>query len=103
MIKGKQHTIHFHVDDILLSHKDLKVNDIFAEWCQGQYGQLKSVEVHRGKVHWFLVVLDFSVEGECKVQQFSHVDDMIESFPEEIGSKISLTLASSLLYDKGEC
>ena len=61
------------------------------------------MEVHRGKVHQFLgMTLDFSVEGECKVQQFDHVSDMIESFSEEIGSKVSLTRASSHLYEKGE-
>lgn len=48
------------------------------------------------------MTLDFTCEGECKVQQFGHVREMIESFPEDIGQKTSLTPASNHLYKKGE-
>ena len=68
-INSEEHTIRSHVDDVLSSHKDPKVNDSFAEWCQNKDGSLKNVEIHRGKVHQFFgMTLDFSVEGECKVQ-----------------------------------
>ena len=91
------------MDDILSSHVDLKVNDIFASWFQSKYGDLKDVKVNHGKVHQFLgMTLDFSVEGECQVKQFEHVRDMIESFPDEIGKSTVLTPASNHLYEKGE-
>ena len=32
MIKGKQHTVRFHVDDVLASHMNSKVNDDFKDW-----------------------------------------------------------------------
>ena len=54
-------------------------------------------------MHSFLgMTLDFSVDGECRVQQFGHVDDMISNFPEEIGQSTALTPASNSLYAKGE-
>ena len=34
LVNGKQHTIRFHVDDLLSSHVDPKVNDRFAVWLE---------------------------------------------------------------------
>ena len=31
-VKGKQQTVRFHVDDLMSSHVDSKVNDEFAKW-----------------------------------------------------------------------
>ena len=69
------------MDNILLSHVDAGVNDDFAKWCQSKYGYLKDILVSCGKVHLFLGMrLDFSMDGECRVKQFEHVDDMVGSF-----------------------
>ena len=43
---GSQHTIRFHVDDIMSSHKDEKVNDEFYLQINDKYGELKEVTVH---------------------------------------------------------
>ena len=34
MVNGKQHTIRFHVDDLMASHIDPKVNDELLAWMQ---------------------------------------------------------------------
>ena len=39
MKKGSQQTIRFHVDDLMSSHIDRKVNDEFAKWLQSKYGR----------------------------------------------------------------
>ena len=52
---GSQHTIRFHVDDVMSSHINPKVNDDFDEWLQANYGEHGKVKVHRGKVHDMLV------------------------------------------------
>ena len=46
---GKQHTIRFHVDDIMSSHKNKKVNDEFHEWLNKMYGKYGEVKVYHGK------------------------------------------------------
>ena len=80
-----QHTIRFHVDNILLSHVDPKVNDDFAAWLQKTYGDIKDVAMVCGKKHDFLgMQLDFSEDGVCHVRQDSHVQDMIDSWPENL-------------------
>ena len=37
MVNGNQHTVRFHVDDLLSSHVDPKVNDKFAKWLEKMY------------------------------------------------------------------
>jgi hypothetical protein len=82
MVKGKQHTIVFHVDDLKSSHKDKKVNDKFAGWLEATYGQHGKVKVHRGKIHDYLgMKLDFSEKKKLKVDMRDYLKEMFESFP----------------------
>ena len=62
VINTHQRTVWFHVDDILVSHKEAKVNSDFIQWAQKKYGELKPVKVKRGKCHQFLgMILDFGL------------------------------------------
>ena len=54
VIDGSQHTIHYHVNNVISSPLKRSVNDGFASWANKVYGQLKPVEVQRGKVHDYL-------------------------------------------------
>ena len=103
--KGKhQHTIRFHVDDVLSSHVDPRVNDGFAEWFQEKYGEIKSVEIKRGKLHTFLGMdLDFGIAGECHVMQEHHIRDIVDAWPENLkSSKKALTPGAMNLFDRGD-
>ena len=62
IVNKQQHTVRFHVDDILSSHMEAKLNDKFHECLDSTFGELKKVTVSRGKKHTFLGMdLDFSV------------------------------------------
>ncbi len=99
MIEGKQHTISWHVDDLKASHVDPKVNDQFEEWLQKEFGQVKDVTGTRGKKHVYLgMTLDYSVQGEVKVDMTDYVKEMIEDFPEELNGKVA-TVANEQLFD----
>ena len=102
VVRKKQQTVQFHVDDVLVSHVDPKANESFAQWAQKKYGSLKPVEVHRGKVHDFLgMTLDFSKCGECGVNQVECVDEILSSWLERIAKEAkALTPASNSLFDK---
>src|SRR5210317_1889419 len=81
-VYGKQQTIRFHVDDLMSSHVDAKVNDEFYEWMNSTYGSLKKVTCTRGKMHTYLgMTLDFSVKGKFKIRMDDYVDRMLEEFP----------------------
>ena len=59
-IENSQHTIQFHVDDLLSSHQGSNANNNFYDLAQKKYGSLKPVTIQCGKVHKFLgMVLDF--------------------------------------------
>ena len=103
MRNGNQHTIRFHVDDLLSSHKDSAVNDDFYAWAQEKYGKLKPVTFHKGDKHNFLgMELDFSEDGVCHVRQEEHIDEMINEWPEKFENCAKvLTPASNSLYELG--
>ena len=74
MVNGKQQTIRFHVDDLLSSHVDPKVNDDFLKWMNDTYGSLKECKCTRGKIHNYLgMTLDFSKKGKVKIRMDDYV------------------------------
>ena len=98
---GAQHTVRFHVDDLLSSHVNPKVNDKFASWLEKMYGKYKAVEPTRGKVHDYLgMIVDFSEDEVVKINMVKYVENMIRDFPSEITKK-SKTPASDNLMDIG--
>ena len=81
----------FHVDDLLSSHVDPKVNDRFQVWLEKMYGKYKAVEPTRGKKHDYLgMLVDFTGKGNVKIDMVKYVESMIEDFPVKI-NKISKT------------
>ena len=59
-VNNKQHTVRFHVDDLMSSHVDPKVNDDFENWLNEMYGSYSKVKCVRGPIHDFLgVIYDF--------------------------------------------
>ena len=93
MIKGKQSTICFHVDDCKISHVSVKVNDDTIAWLRRDYesnftdgsGEMK---VARGKVHTYLgMKLDFTTAGVVSVSMIDYIQDVIKEW-EDATSKL---------------
>ena len=101
--RGKQHTIRFHVDDVMSSHVDKRVNDDFEKWLQKKYGGFKPVVAVRGPKHDYLGMLfDFSEKGKVRIDMRKYVEEMIEEFPTKIKSTdLSQTPANEQLFDVG--
>ena len=103
MVKGHQHTIRFHVDDIMSSHRDKNVNTKFGLWLNEKYGKHKEVVPVRGKLHDFLGMnFDFTEAKVLSVDMCGHVDNMIDSFPIKFGKEdTSKYPADKDLFDEG--
>ena len=101
---GAQHTVRFHVDDVMSSHIDPRVNDKFYNWLQRKYGTLKDVSVTRGKVHDYLgMTFNFENEGEVRISMDDYVARMLEEFPMEFkGEHTALTPAANDLFEIGK-
>ncbi len=103
IIRGKQHTLTWHVDDVKGSHVDSKVNDEFGKWLQKEYGAVADVTTTRGKKHVYLgMLLDYSTPGEVKIDMTDYVKEMINEFPTTLDGNAN-TPANDHLFsvDKG--
>ena len=81
MVDGKQHTVVFHVDDLMGSHVDPEVNTQFLKWLNEMYGAHGEVKAKRGPVHDFLgMTFDFSDDGIVKVDTIDYMCDMVDDF-----------------------
>ena len=84
LIKKQQHTVRFHVDDLMSSHVDKGVNDEFFKWLNEKYGGHGEVKVMRGKTHDYLgMTFDFNTKGKVKMDMNIYVKQMIEEFREK--------------------
>jgi hypothetical protein len=45
IVKGKQHTVTWHIDDLKSSHVDPQVNDKFLAWLKTKYADDKIGEI----------------------------------------------------------
>ena len=103
LINGKQHTVRFHVDDLLASHVDKNANTRFLAWLNKQYGEYGEVKAKRGLVHDYLgMTLDFSQKGVVTVDMCDYVDKMIDESSLQLKpGDIAPTPAAENLFDKG--
>ncbi|CAJ1943939.1 unnamed protein product [Cylindrotheca closterium] len=82
IVNKKQQTIRFHVDDLVSSHMNPKVNDKFAKWLNMRYGLIKACTVVRGKIHrYHEMTLNFLVNGKLKICMDDYVKIMFKDFP----------------------
>jgi len=103
MIESDQHTVEFHVDNMMSGVQAPKHNDKFAEWLNTKYGKHGKVKVTRGKVHDYLgMTLDFSKAGEVAIDMCDYVASMIDDSSFQIGSKTAPTPAAEDLFSVDE-
>ena len=68
IINGKQCTIVWHVDDLMISHVDPGVVTDISKGLGNKYGDLMELTINRGKVHEYLgMIFDFNSPSKVKV------------------------------------
>jgi hypothetical protein len=86
VVKRKQVTICFHIDDCKISHKSSAVLDNTIAWLRVKYKSifedgLGQMKVHRGKTHKYLgMSLKFSHKGQCQVTMHDHIDGILKAY-----------------------
>ena len=86
MVKGKQMTILFHVDDCKLSHKDQKENNKMIKYLKKKYESIfedgsGKMTVSRGKVHTYLgMTIDYTKRGQVAVTMFDYLKECVAIF-----------------------
>jgi hypothetical protein len=99
-VNGNQHTVRFHVDDLMSSHVDPKVNDKFLAWLDKKYGSYGKVKASRGDKHTYLGMnFDFSQKGKVQIDMKEYVAEMIDEFPIKITSTRDTPAGDDLLSE----
>jgi hypothetical protein len=86
MVKGKQVTICFHINDCKISHKSSAVIDDMIAWLRAKYksifeDSLGQMQVHMGKIHkYFGMSLDFSHKGHYQVTMHDYIDGILQAY-----------------------
>ena len=71
----------FHVDNLMSSHVDSKVNDLFLIWLNQRCGKHGAVKATRGKIHDYLgMTFDWSEPGKVKIGMTDYVSSMLDDF-----------------------
>ena len=99
----KQHTVIFHVENVIYSNVNHKINDKFKEWMNLNYGNNGEVKVNRGKIHEYLGMTFYFTE---KAVVNINMDDYVERIINELQIKISnsntyLTPGGNNRFEKG--
>ena len=97
-INGHQMTVAWHVDDLKVSHVDVKEVDKFILQMEGAFGADAPLSVSRGKAHDYLGMrLDFHTKGEVQIDMQHYIDMMLQDAPEDMKG-VSNTPAAAHLF-----
>jgi hypothetical protein len=93
---GKQQTVLWHVDDLMMSQVDPEENTSLLEYLKGIHGD--KMTITRGSHHRYLGMdMDFSKPGMLGISMIKYIDDIFEDFPELI-TKTSRTPHTDNLF-----
>jgi hypothetical protein len=104
LIGKLRHTVRFHVDDLMCSHMDPRVNDEFEIWLNHMYGSHGKVTTTRGNIHDYLgMTFDFSQKGKVMIDMIAYMEAMVDDFPTEFKpSDTATSPAAEDLFAEGE-
>ena len=99
LVNGKQFTIVFHIDDLLLSHLNPNIVTLYINKLNKEYGSLANLTVTRGKVHEYLgMTIDFRVKFEAWFSQFDFLKKLLDSLPLSMSTGHKNTAAPEYLF-----
>jgi hypothetical protein len=100
LINGKQMTICWHVNYLLIGHVDSSVVTTFLEWLASRYDTAaKKLNVTRGPCHDYLEMnIDFSDPGSVAFDMIPYISKILTGFPEQIMG-VSSTPAADHLFN----
>jgi hypothetical protein len=96
-INGKQITIAFHVDDLLITCEDQRAIDWFVDSLKHRYD---SITVHQDKVlHYLGLTIDLSVPGKALMSQFGLLDTLLNHYEVDRSKPASTPALPAILHE----
>eukprot|EP00804_Cyclotella_cryptica_P024924 CCRYP_011832-RA/>CCRYP_011832-RA protein AED:0.76 eAED:0.44 QI:0/-1/0/1/-1/1/1/0/172 len=98
-IRGKQMTICWNVDDLIISdQRKVEVTKI-EDWFRSLY---RDISISRGEKHTYLGMdLDYSEKGKCRIRMPGYAKEIIDTSTEIIQWMSATTATDHLFHDKG--
>jgi hypothetical protein len=95
LVDGKQMTVRWHVDDLMISHVNQDKILKFVKCIKDIYGDNLTKNV--GMTHNYLgMTFDYAFEREVQINMCKYLSKVIEDFPEEITGVSAIPVADHL-------
>ena len=95
IVNGSQLTLRWHVDDLMISHKNMADINNFLVDLKNIYGS--NLAESTGKTHDYLgMIFDFSFSEEVRINMTPYISNIITEFPEEIKGTYATPAADHL-------
>jgi hypothetical protein len=98
VIDGRQCTIIWHVDDLMLKHVSQEVLDQIVSDLSKKFGKEDTLSIHIGKIHDYLGMnFDFSKRGKVVFQMVDYIRNILDELPDDFDGTAG-TPATSYLF-----
>ena len=102
IVKGKQFTILWYVDNIKLLHVDSDILYSIISDIDIEYGKIDKMTITRVNIQKYLrMIIDFSLPGKVKLYMVGYIGNMLDNIPEDMKGE-SEKPASHHLFDTAE-
>ena len=108
MVGGKQMTIMFHIDDLLMAHLLPHIVTLFIKKLEREYATQDPLTVTRGLIHDYLgVTFDLCVPGQVALSQYDYLKKFYHGLPDNYkvgykGNKYRCTPAPADLFKRNK-
>lgn len=92
IIKGKQCTIMWHVDDLKISHAEKQVVEDVLKDLNEEFGKESPLTMNLDPIHDYVgMTIDYSEEGKVKFSMFDYLEDILHGLPDDLKSNRTFT------------
>ena len=103
MVNGEQVTVQFHVDDLIVLHKDQAVLYNFLDELMSQFGQEDELTENKGLVHKYLgITINYLIVGKVVFTMFNYLEGVIVKATEVLKSSCSYYPGNNQLFKVDE-
>jgi hypothetical protein len=99
IVNGKQLTILFHIDDLMMSHKSPNIVTLYIRKLEREYATRDPLTVTRGKVHEYLgMTVDFRKKLQVTFTQYDYLKKLFNGLPVDMLGGLKHTAAPEYLF-----
>ena len=103
MVDGKQCTIIWHVDDLMVSHVSKKIVEETLDELNKEFGELAPMTITRGNDHEYLGVNIKYLKRKVQMSMKKYIKEMLQELPKDMDGTAATPAAKHLFEVNEEC